>query len=80
MLVTGDYCVHGYVISVDGIEEYRAGNSPYDSQQYLSRDQGVGYETMGKYCRIEAKRLAQELGNSRVDVVGNEGCECDEIE
>ena len=46
----------------NGNEEflYQAGNSPYDSEGYVSADKGVGLETMRKYCGITAKEFAKE--------------------
>lgn len=46
--------------SNDGKEIYSAGNSPFDSQAYTSKEDGVGLETMKEYCEQTSKNLAEE--------------------
>jgi hypothetical protein len=41
---------------------YQAGNSPLDSQIYLSADKGVGLEKMKEYCINTANETAEEEG------------------
>lgn len=53
---------------------YQAGNSPWDSQAYLSKEEGVGLETMKEYCEQTGKELAEEAG------VEWEGCTYQPIE
>jgi len=51
-----------------GVELYRAGNSPYDSQQYVSIEDGVGLETMKLYCEQTSKDIAKEQGAKFVGI------------
>lgn len=39
---------------------YTAGNSPYDSQQSVSAEDGVGLETMKIFCERTSKEMARE--------------------
>lgn len=58
--VVGYYNERKYQIDVDGTEVYQAGNSPYESQDYLNADEGVGLEKMRTYCISTAKEIARE--------------------
>jgi hypothetical protein len=58
--VTGYYNEWEYYINLDGQEIYRAGNSPFDSQGYVTPDLGVGVNTMQEYCVKTARQLAAE--------------------
>lgn len=40
---------------------YSAGNSPFDSQGYTSKEEGVGLEKMKQYCEQTAKEIAKEM-------------------
>jgi hypothetical protein len=61
-VIHGEYNAERYTIYSDGVEIYTAGNSPYDSQAYVSADDGVGLERMGEFCRGTAAELATERG------------------
>jgi hypothetical protein len=41
-------------------EAYIAGNSPHDSQCFVSADRGVGLKTMRSYCIQTSKEIAKE--------------------
>jgi hypothetical protein len=58
--VIGYYNELEYRIELDGKEIYTAGNSPFDSQQYTSKENGVGLIKMKQYCEVTAKDLAKE--------------------
>lgn len=47
-------------VNTDGKDIYTAGNSPFDSQGYVSARNGVGLQTMRKYCIQTSKELARE--------------------
>jgi hypothetical protein len=47
-------------VNTDGKDIYTAGNSPFESQTYVSADEGVGLRTMRKYCIQTSKELAKE--------------------
>lgn len=48
------------IFDQDGQVLYQAGNSPLDSQTYLSKEDGVGLETMKKYAIQTGKEIAKE--------------------
>jgi len=60
----------GYDISVQEfhlhqtIEEYHAGNSPFDSGQYLpvGHEQAISYKKLREYAELTAKDMAEEHG------------------
>ena len=60
----GYYAATHYTIEdFDTQEElYLAGNSPMESQVYVDAADGVGLETMKKYCEITGKDMAAEIG------------------
>ena len=43
-------------------EVNRTGNSPDDSQVYVSAEKGVGLDTMRQYCEYTTKMLADDEG------------------
>ncbi len=51
-----------------GIELYRAGNSPYDSQGYTSKEDGVGLATMKRYCEQTSREIAKEKKSKFIGV------------
>lgn len=67
--VTGLYTALAYIVKLDGRVIYQAGNSPLESQVYLPAVQGVGLETMRKFCEQTAKELAEQ---HNADFVGVE--------
>jgi hypothetical protein len=62
----GFYHAHGYNLHVleGGLLEqvYEAGNSPHDSDTTVPVKQGVGLETLHKYCEQTGREMARELG------------------
>jgi hypothetical protein len=58
--LVGYYCDKYYRIEVNGKEVYRAGNSPLDSQVYLSEG-GVGLVQMRDWCEQTCKEMASEM-------------------
>jgi hypothetical protein len=62
--VKGFYNAKFYCLEVDGKEVYRAGNSPFCSQTYVSTKDGVGLATMERYCRTSAAETAEEIGGT----------------
>jgi len=60
--VLGRYNAHEYEIEVDGEIVYRAGNSPLDSQGYVSKQDGIGIAEMKEYCIHTTKQEARERG------------------
>ena len=64
----GRYNELEYEVEVDGKIIYEAGNSPFDSQVYTSADDGVGLETMRKYCEQTTKNIAEEQGAKFIGV------------
>ena len=66
---TGGYNALYYVIYRDGIEFYRAGNSPYDSQDYLPAEEGVGIEEMERFCHLTLAEIASERASGMVGPV-----------
>ncbi len=49
------------ITDIDANEDiYTAGNSPYDSQQYTSADDGVGLDTMKQFAECTGREIAQE--------------------
>lgn len=73
--VIGYYNELKYRIEIDGEEVYTAGNSPYDSQGYTAKENGVGLEEMRKFCEHTAKEMAQE---NKAKFIGVEYEEVDE--
>lgn len=59
-IVRGFYNELSYRVEIDGKEVYRAGNSPYDSQVYTSKEQGVGLDKMKKFCKHTCRQFAKE--------------------
>ena len=49
-VITGVYNELGYVVRKNGRAIYAAGNNPYESQDYLSAEDGVGVEKMAHFC------------------------------
>jgi hypothetical protein len=45
---------------VMGLELYRAGNSEFDSQGYTTSENGVGLETMRRYCEQTTRDIAKD--------------------
>jgi hypothetical protein len=59
-MVHGEYSASLYVVYSDDEEIYRAGNSPYDSQGYVSADSGIGLEAMRAFCRTTCRAMSAE--------------------
>lgn len=57
---TGYYNGLKYVILRNSRKVYEAGNSPLDSQGYVSEDEGVGIEQMKNFCKSTAQEMATE--------------------
>lgn len=51
-LINGRFNALTYVIEIDDEVVYQAGNSPLESQGYVSAEDGVGLEKMKEYCKI----------------------------
>jgi len=66
--VIGYYNALEYRIELDGVEVYTAGNSPHESQTYVTADMGVGLRTMRSYCITTSKALAKEHNAEYVGV------------
>jgi hypothetical protein len=47
---------------------YEAGNSPLESQGYVSADKGVGLVVMRKFCESTTKEMAAEAGGEYAGV------------
>lgn len=58
-IIIGYYNELQYYITLNGEEIYRAGNSPYESQTYVSAEDGVGRRKMRSYCIITSRSLAK---------------------
>lgn len=58
--VIGYYNERLYRIEIDGKEVYQAGNAPFESQTYLSPEDGVGRRKMRSYCISTAHDIADE--------------------
>jgi hypothetical protein len=58
--VVGWYNEYLYTVDLDSQEIYRAGNSPLDSQAYVSDEDGVGVDRMREFCTTTSKDLAKE--------------------
>lgn len=62
----------GYTVLtyVDGevVDEYNAGNSPHESQTYVSAERGVGLAQMRAWAEQTAKEKANALGVSHSQV------------
>jgi hypothetical protein len=71
-------CPYGYTAQVvqDGeiVDEYTAGNSPFDSQGYINPDSpgAVSLRTLQVYARRTAQDLAEEWGVSPSSVSEDE--------
>lgn len=59
-IVIGYYNTLQYSVALNGEEVYKAGNSPYDSQIYVSANDGVGLAKMKSFCIQTSKDLAKE--------------------
>ena len=67
--ITGVYGPTEYVVYIDGKECYRAGNSPFDSQQYVgTEDVSVEDRRMPTFCIQTAKAIAAEIGGEFIGV------------
>lgn len=63
MNIYGEYSPYGYVIyNENGAELYRAGNSPYDSQQVVGVEHGLPLKTIHDYCDQTGQEIADENG------------------
>jgi len=49
-VITGLYNELGYVVRKNGRAIYAAGNNPYESQDYLNAEDGVGVEKIAEFC------------------------------
>ncbi len=64
-MLRGYYNNLGYRIEdEEGNELYTAGNSPHDSQVYVSADAGVGLERIKEFCETTLKEMAEEQGTT----------------
>ena len=59
-IVIGYYNELEYYITLNDEQIYRAGNSPFESQTYVSEKDGVERRKMRSYCIITSKSLAKE--------------------
>ena len=59
-IVIGYYNELYYRIYLNDNEIYTAGNSPHESQTYVSKEDGVGRRKMRSYCIITSKAEAKE--------------------
>lgn len=64
--VIGQYNENGYnvdLINSHGVRitYYNAGNSPYDSQVYVSPEDGLSLETLKEFCAQTSQEIAKEL-------------------
>lgn len=75
--VFGEYSAEEYRVYVDDCgnvdEVYQAGNSPCDSQGYVTSADGVGLRAMRSFCASTAKEIAQELGGKYAGIVRDHG-------
>lgn len=64
MRLIGYYSATEYrIVDVDtNIDIYSAGNSKYDSQQYVAAEDGVGIDCMKKYAEKTGREIAKERG------------------
>jgi len=67
MVVTGEYGEMGYAVYRNGVEVYRAGNSPYDSQQTVDISDGLPVLELRTFCRNTMDEIADENG----DLIGD---------
>ncbi len=58
--VHGYYNEQRYYVTVDNERVYEAGNSPYESQAYVSAKDGVGIKRMRQFCISTAHDIAKE--------------------
>jgi len=65
MKLFGKYTKYGYEVRCDEGQDpiYQAGNSKYDSTQYVSPDgpDAVSIESLAEYCEDTGKNMADEL-------------------
>ena len=66
--VIGYYNALEYRVEIDGEEIYHAGNSPFESQVFVSKDDGVGLRKMRSYCIQTSKEIAKENNSKYVGV------------
>lgn len=59
--VRGEYSALEYRVYVDDELEYVAGNSLYDSQVYVSREEGLGLLLMREFCMSTCQSIALEV-------------------
>ena len=59
-MIVGTYSKLDYTIWHNGREVYTAGNSPHDSQAYVSAKKGVSLRKMRTMCISTAKEMAAE--------------------
>lgn len=67
-----------YIIYFDNKVIYQAGNSPYESQSYLTADEGVGLETMKEYCTYSANHFRREYDSYITEISYQEEIELNE--
>ncbi len=60
--IIGYYNEREYRVEVDKEKIYQAGNSPFDSQVYVSAEDGVGLDAMRRYCEKTSRDMAEEEG------------------
>ena len=76
MKLFGKYTKYGYKIWSDEKQDtiYQAGNSRYDSSQYVKPDRpdAVSLESLAEYCEDTGKEMAEEQGAKWL------GCEYDQ--
>lgn len=63
-MLTGEYNAYGYTIFLNGDEVYSAGNSPYESSDIVSLDDGVSIDEIEKYCQTTIHDMMLELDES----------------
>lgn len=59
-IVTGEYNRHGYAVNLDGVEFYRAGNSPHESTTVVALEHALPLRTLREYCRNTSREIATE--------------------
>ena len=60
-MITGTYNEYGYTICRNGIEIYRAGNSPYDSADVVGLEDAYPLCVLCGFCKQTMGDLAREF-------------------
>ena len=75
--VIARYNRDGYEVELDDSIVYQAGNSPYDSQDWISRDKGLDLKTLRSYAIQTGKEIAEENNTSFLGIERMEDYEYD---